>query len=205
VTRQHLDEAIDELSVALSALRGRTDAAAVHDLTFHADTLTDIARTFSMERADAGSADVLACAEALLGSIESHRRDLDLEAAWSRLPAVPATEPPVVVNAAAADRTNRGGVAVVEPKPMPVDAAAATGRADVAARALKARLEAGIRLTETMFEAMDFRLVFDADRQLLSIGYQVVEGRCDASAYDLLASEARLASSCRGPGRCSST
>ena len=41
---------------------------------------------------------------------------------------------------------------------------------------------------------MDFSLLFDADRQLLSIGYRVSEGALDQSYYDLLASEARLAS-----------
>ena len=41
---------------------------------------------------------------------------------------------------------------------------------------------------------MDFALLFDADRQLLSIGYRVSEGSLDQSYYDLLASEARLAS-----------
>ena len=45
-----------------------------------------------------------------------------------------------------------------------------------------------------MFEAMDFGLLFDANRQLLSIGYRVGEGSLDESYYDLLASEARLAS-----------
>ena len=41
---------------------------------------------------------------------------------------------------------------------------------------------------------MDFALLFDSDRQLLSIGYRVGEGSLDQSYYDLLASEARLAS-----------
>ena len=45
-----------------------------------------------------------------------------------------------------------------------------------------------------MFEAMEFGLLFDADRQLLSIGYRVGDGTLDPSCYDLLASEARLAS-----------
>ncbi len=41
---------------------------------------------------------------------------------------------------------------------------------------------------------MDFRFLLDPDRLLLSIGYQTVEGVRDPSCYDLLASEARLAS-----------
>ncbi len=42
--------------------------------------------------------------------------------------------------------------------------------------------------------AMDFTLFYDEQRRLFSIGYDVRTGRLDASTYDLLASEARLAS-----------
>lgn len=42
--------------------------------------------------------------------------------------------------------------------------------------------------------AMDFAFLLNPDRLLLSIGYQVAEGLLDPSCYDLLASEARLAS-----------
>ena len=49
-----------------------------------------------------------------------------------------------------------------------------------------------------LFDAMDFRFLFDRKRQLLAIGYQAadsdVAGRLDPSYYDLLASEARVAS-----------
>ncbi len=41
---------------------------------------------------------------------------------------------------------------------------------------------------------MDYDFLFDASRHLLSIGYNVQNRRADASCYDLLASEARLAS-----------
>jgi cyclic beta-1,2-glucan synthetase len=41
---------------------------------------------------------------------------------------------------------------------------------------------------------MDFSLLYDRGRELFSIGYNVSERRLDASFYDLLASEARLAS-----------
>jgi cyclic beta-1,2-glucan synthetase len=42
--------------------------------------------------------------------------------------------------------------------------------------------------------AMDFTFLFDGTRELLSIGYRATEGSLDANCYDLLASEARLAS-----------
>ena len=47
---------------------------------------------------------------------------------------------------------------------------------------------------ERLLADMDFRFLFDAERQLFSIGYNVTEGRMDGSYYDMLASEARLAS-----------
>jgi cyclic beta-1,2-glucan synthetase len=68
------------------------------------------------------------------------------------------------------------------------------GSGAAARDALKTRLEALIELLGTMFDSMDFALLFDSDRQLLSIGYRVSEGSLDQTYYDLLASEARLAS-----------
>ena len=43
-------------------------------------------------------------------------------------------------------------------------------------------------------ESMNMRFLYDADRRLFSIGYNVTEGRLDHAYYDLLASEARLGS-----------
>lgn len=43
------------------------------------------------------------------------------------------------------------------------------------------------------FATMDFGFLFDKERDLFSIGYNVQESRLDKSYYDLLASEARLA------------
>jgi cyclic beta-1,2-glucan synthetase len=57
-----------------------------------------------------------------------------------------------------------------------------------------ARLEALERLARSMAMSMEFDFLLDPDRLLLSIGYQVSDGALDPSCYDLLASEARLAS-----------
>ena len=59
---------------------------------------------------------------------------------------------------------------------------------------LSMRLETLIAQAWAMVEAMDFGLLFDSDRQLLSIGYRVDDSTLDPTCYDLLASEARLAS-----------
>ena len=45
-----------------------------------------------------------------------------------------------------------------------------------------------------MANSMDFAFLLDRERNLLSIGYSVTDGQLDPSCYDLLASEARLAS-----------
>jgi cyclic beta-1,2-glucan synthetase len=62
------------------------------------------------------------------------------------------------------------------------------------ARSLERRLAALRELARKMPNAMEFGFLFDPAQQLLSIGYQVAEGSLDPSCYDLLASEARLAS-----------
>ena len=43
-------------------------------------------------------------------------------------------------------------------------------------------------------DGMDFRFLYDEQRSLFAIGYNVSGARLDGSHYDLLASEARLAS-----------
>jgi len=56
------------------------------------------------------------------------------------------------------------------------------------------RLSAVTRTAENMFHAMDFSFLFDTTRKLFSLGYRVKDGSLDPNCYDLLASEARLAS-----------
>jgi cyclic beta-1,2-glucan synthetase len=63
-----------------------------------------------------------------------------------------------------------------------------------AVAALERRLSAIADQAQRMLEAMQFGFLFDPTRQLLSIGYRVADGVLDPSCYDLLASEARLAS-----------
>ncbi len=151
VTRRDLDGALDAFSRAVAGLHGPMGSSGLQELTLHADTVVDIARTLSAERGDPGSADVLACAVAVQASIKSHVRDLDLVPQPSL-----AAEPP--------------------------------------SGSLTGRLEALVERTRSMIETMEFGWLFDADLQLLSIGYRVNDGTRDPSCYDLLASEARLAS-----------
>jgi cyclic beta-1,2-glucan synthetase len=67
-------------------------------------------------------------------------------------------------------------------------------RSDEDARTLAGRL-AGLEATaRSLAVAMEFGFLLDPERKLLSIGYRIAEGELDPSCYDLLASEARLAS-----------
>ena len=56
------------------------------------------------------------------------------------------------------------------------------------------RAERLASLADDLVEETEFEFLFDKDRQLFSIGFNVTDGRLDASYYDTLASEARLAS-----------
>jgi len=56
------------------------------------------------------------------------------------------------------------------------------------------RLSRLARRCDQIIEEMDFSFLFDVERKLFTIGYNVTASRADESYYDLLASEARLAS-----------
>jgi len=64
--------------------------------------------------------------------------------------------------------------------------------------ALAGRLEALARRCEAFVNEMDFSFLFDPQRKIFAVGYRLADaegpGRLDPSYYDLLASEARLAS-----------
>ncbi|HEX9800555.1 MAG TPA: glucoamylase family protein [Thermoanaerobaculia bacterium] len=67
-----------------------------------------------------------------------------------------------------------------------------------AAAELSSRLNAVARRARALVEEMSFAFLFDADRRLFTIGHRLADaggpGQPDRSFYDLLASEARLAS-----------
>jgi cyclic beta-1,2-glucan synthetase len=151
ITRHQLGEALDALAATLEQdpplrhpVPAERIAARLEELAPLCATLVDIARTLASERGDDASAEMLFWAEATLGAVESHRRDL----------------------AQSAD----------------------------AARSLELRLATLETTARTLAGAMEFGFLLDPERKLLSIGYRVAEGDLDPSCYDLLASEARLAS-----------
>jgi cyclic beta-1,2-glucan synthetase len=70
----------------------------------------------------------------------------------------------------------------------------AIARAGSTARGILAALDALAGHAGALFEAMDFAFLYDEGRRLFYIGHDVTADRRDAHHYDLLASEARLAS-----------
>jgi cyclic beta-1,2-glucan synthetase len=66
--------------------------------------------------------------------------------------------------------------------------------AAAAARDLLSRLSALAHECDEIFDEMDFSFLFDKERKLFAIGYNASDLQADNSFYDLLASEARLAS-----------
>ena len=56
------------------------------------------------------------------------------------------------------------------------------------------RAEALMASVDRFVDDAEFAFLFDQQRQLFTIGYNLTEGRRDSGAYDTLASEARLCS-----------
>ncbi|MBW7945522.1 MAG: cellobiose phosphorylase, partial [Sphingomonadaceae bacterium] len=74
------------------------------------------------------------------------------------------------------------------------DVRSAIGSGIAARQALRERLESVAGRAGALARGMDFALLFDANSRLFHIGYNLSADRIDPHHYDLLASEARLAS-----------
>ncbi|MGH7495178.1 MAG: GH36-type glycosyl hydrolase domain-containing protein [bacterium] len=160
VTRKHLEEALDTLAASLLSTPTTpvVIAGRLAELALQAETVTDIARTWTEERGEDADTEVLVWAEAIRACIASHARDCAEE------------------NAPEGATTS--------------DALEGVTADEVLARRLSALGEQAGKL----FAEMEFGFLFDATRNLLAIGYRVTDGSLDPGYYDLLASEARLAS-----------
>ena len=190
VTPKQLEEVLDSMAPLIRShpqtvveLR-----AWLNELAAGSDSITDIARTLTLERTDPAVADVLAWAEVLQACIRSHQRDVELLKPWlSRAASGDAAESMPMLSDLAdiySDMASRDST-------LDHDAIA---RASDAAKALERRLSELAATAGKMLDAMKFGFLLDPARQLLSIGYRVTDGNLDSNCYDLLASEARLAS-----------
>jgi len=194
-----LRDAIDTFAAALrhppSSLSGI--ARRLAELAQKADALADLAHA-----CPAGS-EIAPWAEGLRAAVLAHRRDFDSLMPWASLAMPPGdfaaqldTMPtlaglPAHCEAALQTLTKhraqseacKGAGALME----------ALEKSVSAAQLLTHRLTALAALAKTTALSMEFGFLFDSDRQMLSIGYRS-DGSLDPNFYDLLASEARLAS-----------
>jgi cyclic beta-1,2-glucan synthetase len=194
------------------------------ELEAEAENLLDIARTLSADVKVGSQSEFLIWATAVRDSVRSHARDLRTTMPWcvrlySKGPAEGAVlneadrttglarsasflDPVVAASPTAAGLSGllRAVHEVIEKRsdvlesedgdPILADMEASWA----AAAALKHRFSALALLAEELVQSMDFQFLFDSSRKLFSIGYRVADGTHDPSCYDLLASEARLAS-----------
>ena len=94
----------------------------------------------------------------------------------------------------AAQLMDAGGAGVPAGHSLAEAAEASSGSAAIAARDLSARAAALAARAEMLAAGMDFTFLFSEERGVFAIGYNLQAQALDNSFYDLLASEARLAS-----------
>ncbi len=172
LTRRHLDQAL-ELPAGASAVVAPTPeawAARLGELSAHGRTLADVAAALTAERGEGADGELVTWAEAARLTVSSHVRDLAL-----LQPSPQGTAFPTIAELSDPPLHDRGD-------------------GSAAAAMLVRRLEAIADQAQQLFREMDFGFLFDPTRKLLSIGFRVRDGTLDPSYYDLLASEARLAS-----------
>ncbi|HEY8817240.1 MAG TPA: glucoamylase family protein, partial [Candidatus Limnocylindrales bacterium] len=172
LTRRHLDEALELPAGASSVVPAPPEAWATRlgELSAHARTLSDVAAALTAERGEGPAGELVTWAEAARLAVSSHVRDLVL------------LQPPPQMNAFPT---------IAELSDPPVHE---TGDVSPAAAMLVRRLQALADQAQRLFKETDFTFLFDPTRKLFSIGFRVRDGTLDPSYYDLLASEARLAS-----------
>ncbi|HSU90405.1 MAG TPA: glucoamylase family protein, partial [Sporolactobacillaceae bacterium] len=203
VTPRQLHEALDSLSALLISEPQTPMAASAQmaELAQHAHSICDIARALTHEVADSEDSELVSWAESLRRCIASHQHEIDLLMPWASLLSSPDDElstlfATIPTLGTLADRCE-DAIAILKARnhePGIDTMLAAFERSAHAAISLERRLIDLAAMVARMFDAMKFDFLFDPARQMLSIGYRVVEGSLDPNCYDLLASEARLAS-----------
>jgi cyclic beta-1,2-glucan synthetase len=206
VTRRQLDEALAAVSAALETPPTRPTtplqwAARLDEIAEGLHAVVDVAQALAAEQQEgsdaAAWAEVLAWAELAQACVASHAQDVDALLPWARLAGPGSLGHHFAAVPALAALPDACALAVQDRAPGEArddDLAAALERCAGAAGTLLRRLAELARVAVELFTEMEFGFLFDPARKLFSIGYRVAEGELDASFYDLLASEARLAS-----------
>ena len=181
-------------------------------LSRRASEIEDIVNALAHEHGELSFKELRWWVGALEHQVDSRRRDAEALTSWARL--LPAVE-----SIGESDKDWERIIQLLQRVPtlaeVPqlcdkalVQLAAMQGHASQTASKLTKALEQSARASSDMLsrlsrlarrcdeivDEMDFSFLFDVERKLFPIGYNVTASRSDDSYYDLLASEARLAS-----------
>jgi cyclic beta-1,2-glucan glucanotransferase len=202
VTGRQVDEAVIAIASVLGAAPSTPAGWAtwLDELDGLAHTLVDVAGTLDTERGDGAAAELLVWSRKVASTVQSYARDVDTLLPWARhedadeggnglLASLPA--PGEMSNRSVAAIAGLGGLSA---DPRHAALAESLERSAAACGALVLRVLALARLARDLCDDMQFGFLLAPARNLLAIGYRVREGELDPNCYDLLASEARLAS-----------
>ncbi len=205
--RRELDRAIQSVATALETHTTTPTAIAAElaTLALHTASIPALVQALPQDSQDRVLArgEAAIWADALDAAIRGQLRCLTSLLPWAALPGADpvgaladimptlASLPALCIEAGkhlALAQQDAGGA-----PEQPARAEALRRSADSAAD-LAARLGAIETAARALLDTMKFDFLFDKERELLSIGYRVADGSLEANFYDLLASEARLAS-----------
>jgi cyclic beta-1,2-glucan synthetase len=210
VTRREVEEALSGVEELLSPLPVTPAqwGSCLSLLRQRAEVLVDSTEALAHEYSDSAHRELHDWSKAVLAAIASHERDFGLIAWMTQHPLPPgegggeglsvATVPSLAVlpdrcEAALLAPDTGNGPAPVAPSASAAPTTAIERSRDAAA-SLAHRLGVLARTAASLATEMNFRFLYDEERKLFSIGFRVDDGRLDTGFYDLLASEARLAS-----------
>jgi cyclic beta-1,2-glucan synthetase len=216
VTVRHLQ---DEISVSRKLLNVESDNlqswfVLLDSLTRSASEIEDIVNALAHEHGEISFKELRWWVGSLKHQVSSHRRDAETLTAWGRL--LPSLrdetgEPdhewssliqsldmvPTLADVPQLCDRVLVHLAALENPTATANTTRLTKALEQCAHAssdVLTRLSRLAKRCDEIIDEMDFSFLFDVERKLFTIGYNVTASRPDDSYYDLLASEARLAS-----------
>ena len=202
IVSEELDEFEGVLEQQSNSLFGLANQ--LRELEDSAESLANVIALALKNDAGRSISELNAWAASLKASVQSHRKDLTLIAHWElrdeltvgRNHAATMLGPDATISDLlrlddAISLNTRSGPASCAHENPPQEM---IERTRSAARQLCLRCCSLADQASAMFESMEFGFLLDSGRQLLSIGYRSADAGLDPNSYDLLASEARLAS-----------
>ncbi len=162
-----------------------------------ADILVDIAKTFAQERGKSDSSEVLSWSLQICSDIKSHVKDHEKILSWVKF--FDKNDLPLelfnnqeTLKLSLADLCSH--YEKTEKTLVSNNLTHEIEKSSYNCKSLMERLTTISQFAYKLFNEMDFKFLFDSNRNLFSIGFNVTDGCLDTSYYDMLASEARLTS-----------